>query len=89
MKNHEEDAHNALVEAIANGGKMTMRIPADEDKDTDLRISRALKDLRELSALIDRVKAILDGSVYTVRPPSTVRVNEALNIIKNYEEDNK
>lgn len=89
MKNHEEDAHNALVEAIANGGKMTMRVPADEDKDTDLRISRALADLRGLSTLVDTVKATLDGSVYTVRPPSTVRVNEALNLIKSYEENNR
>lgn len=89
MKNHEEDAHQALQEAIDNGGKMTMRIPADESKDTDLRIARALKELRDLSTTLDRVKATLDGSAYQVRPPSTVRVNEALNIIKNYEEDNK
>lgn len=89
MKSHEEDAHNALTEAIDNGGKLRMHIPAEPDKDTDLRIARALSDLRELSSLIDHVKATLDGSHYQVRPPSTVRVNEALNIIKSYEENNR
>lgn len=89
MKNHEEDAHNALTEAIDNGGRLRMTIPADPTTDTDLRIACALKDLRGLSGLIDQVRNVLDGSHYSVRPPSTVRVNEALNIIKNYEEDNR
>lgn len=39
--------------------------------------------------VIARVKATLDGSRYSVRPPSTVRVNDALNIIKKHEENNR
>jgi len=55
MRALEQDAHDALQEAIDNGGRLRMTIPAELHKDTDLRIARALASFR---AAADQLEAV-------------------------------
>ncbi|MCS6570312.1 hypothetical protein NYQ35_16015 [Curtobacterium flaccumfaciens pv. flaccumfaciens] len=60
MRELETDAFAALQESIGSG-RITMRIPADEQRDTDLRIAKALAALRAAADQIEAVQRVADS----------------------------
>lgn len=55
-----EQAASLEVHRLCNGGRWTMRVPARDDADSDMVISRSLSDIDVLTAEVRRLTALLE-----------------------------
>lgn len=60
-----EDAHKALEEAIDNGCRLRLSVPAEPAKDHDLRISRALNELKPVALNNEEMEARITLAIHS------------------------
>ncbi|GAA2092399.1 hypothetical protein [Actinomadura alba] len=82
IRAHIEAAHTEICEIAEQGvtRRWRMHIPAQPDRDSDLLISRALKDAEELADEVERLrdKVLIQGGIHNGGSVSCDAVNELL-----------
>ena len=93
IKQRIDKAHTEICEIAEQGvsRRWRMHIPADPDQDSDLLISRALKDAEELAAEVERLRKERD-SLKAATDRSKVAgaiVGDVLGLVKDYSDESR